>query len=45
MIWHVTPVNDLKPHEEKSTCHCQPVCEVLPEGDMIIIHNALDGRK
>jgi len=45
-IYHVTPVNDLKEHEEKSTCHCSPTVELIEDcGDMLVIHNAYDGRE
>ncbi len=40
----IYPINDIIEHEENSTtCPCNP--EVIFEnGEMIIIHNALDGR-
>ena len=41
---NIIPLNDLKEHEENSTCSCNP--EVFFEnGDMIIIHNSFDGRE
>lgn len=44
MNWHVTPVGDLKEHEESTTCKCEP--KVLHEnGDMIVVHNSFDGRE
>lgn len=44
MTWHVTPVNDLEPHEEASTCKCGP--EVLHiDGNMVVVHNSFDGRE
>jgi hypothetical protein len=44
MNWHVTPNNDLEPHEESTTCKCEPRIEHI-NGDMVIIHNAFDGRE
>lgn len=26
--WHVVPMDDLRPHESKSTCWCNPVPDV-----------------
>ena len=45
MIWHLLPVNDLKEHEEKSTCECSPSVEIQENLDMLIIHNSFDGRE
>jgi len=45
MIYHILPINDLKPHKESSTCKCLPDVEVLKNGDMLIIHNSFDGRE
>lgn len=42
--WHVIPNNDLKPHDESTTCHCEPRVEHI-NGNMVIIHNAFDGRE
>lgn len=42
--WHVTPNNDLKSHAESTTCFCNPRVEYI-NGNMIIIHNAFDGRE
>jgi hypothetical protein len=44
MNWHVTPNNDSKPHEESTTCKCSPRVEHV-NGNMVIIHNAFDGRE
>jgi len=44
MNYHITPINDIKPHEEKSTCHCNPTVKVI-DGNQIIIHNSFDGRE
>lgn len=46
MIWYITPINDLEEHTEDSTCHCNPKVEIVEDcGDLLIIHNAFDGRK
>ena len=42
---HVTPINDLKGHSEDSTCECNPKCEILENGEILIIHNSYDGRE
>ena len=42
---HVTPINDLKEHSEDSTCECNPKCEILENGEILIIHNSYDGRE
>lgn len=40
----VVPMNDSKPHDEYSTtCRCDPRV-MFENGEMIIIHNAFDGR-
>jgi len=43
--WHILPTNDLKEHEESSTCECYPTIEIKDNGDMLVIHNAFDGRE
>ena len=45
MIWHILPIDDLKEHEEESTCECYPSVKIVDSGDMLIIHNAYDGRE
>lgn len=45
MIWHILPINDIKEHEELSTCHCMPKSEILENGDIMITHNSFDGRE
>ena len=40
---HVTPVDDLRPHDYTSKCWCRPV-EDVAEPDMWM-HNSLDGRE
>ena len=43
-IIHVLPIDDLKPHEESSTCECEPRVEIV-EGGMLVVHNSWDGRE
>lgn len=45
MNWHILPINDLKEHEEISTCECMPKVEIQGNGDLLIIHNSFDGRE
>lgn len=41
----VVPVNDVIEHDaESTTCECCPRVE-FENGEMIIIHNAIDGRE
>lgn len=44
-IWHLLPMNDLKEHQEQSTCECEPEVEMQENGDMLVIHNSFDGRE
>ena len=44
MSTHIIPINDLKEHEEKSTCSCEPRVEII-DGSQLIIHNSFDGRE
>lgn len=41
---HILPVNDIKEHEEESTCHCCPSL-IEESGEMILVHNAFDQRE
>ena len=41
---HILPVGDIKPHEESTTCHCQPKV-IMESGEMIVVHSAFDGRE
>jgi hypothetical protein len=43
-IWHIIPINDLKEHEDSSTCHCHPEVSI-EDGDMFIVHNSFDRRE
>ena len=45
MNWHLLPINDLKEHEDSTTCDCNPNVEFHEDGDMIVIHNSYDGRE
>ena len=42
---NILPINDLEEHEELSTCKCNPSVEILDNGDIMILHNAFDGRE
>jgi len=42
---HILPINDIKPHQELSTCGCNPTIEALEDGEIMIIHNSFDGRE
>ena len=42
---HILPVNDLKEHEELTTCECKPRIEILDDGEIMVIHNSYDGRE
>lgn len=44
MTYHITPLNDLKPHIEESTCECEPDIK-FENGHMLVIHNSYDGRE
>ena len=43
MTYHVTPNKDIHPHEQTTTCRCEPRVEMV-NGNMVVIHNAFDGR-
>ena len=42
---HILPINDLKKHEESTTCECNPKIEILEDGEIMVIHNSYDGRE
>ena len=42
---HILPVNDLKEHEELTTCECKPRIEILDNGEIMVVHNSYDGRE
>jgi len=44
MVYHVTPTNDIDEHTEETTCKCKPKVE-HHNGNMVVIHNAFDGRE
>lgn len=44
MIYHITPINDLKEHTE-SGCECNPMVNVQENGDILMLHNSYDGRE
>jgi hypothetical protein len=41
---NVIPLNDLKEHEEQSTCECCPTL-IIVNGEMILIHNSYIKRE
>jgi len=41
---NVIPLNDLKEHDENSTCECCPNVW-FEKGKMIIVHNSFDKRE
>lgn len=40
----VIPVGDIEPHEESTTCKCEPKV-IYENGEMIVVHNSFDGRE
>lgn len=47
-IYHILPVNDLKPHKDAGKyCACQPAISENHDntGHTLVIHNAYDGRE
>lgn len=44
MSYHVTPIDDILPHAQESTCECCP-CLREVDGSMVFIHNSFDGRE
>lgn len=38
------PLNDWIEHEESTSCPCEPTLEII-NGEMLVTHNALDGRE
>ena len=42
---HILPLNDLKEHEELTTCECKPRIEILDDGEIMVVHNSYDGRE
>ena len=44
-VYHVLPINDLKDHDECTTCECEPRCEWQPNGDLLVTHSSYDGRE
>jgi hypothetical protein len=45
MSIHIIPINDLKPHDETTTCDCFPKVQFEDNGEMLVIHNSFDGRE
>lgn len=44
-VWHILPVDDLKPHIEALECRCNPKIEIQDNGAMIVVHKSYDGRE
>ena len=42
---NILPINDLKEHEENTTCDCNPKVEILENGEILVIHNSYDRRE
>jgi hypothetical protein len=42
---HVTPIDDLREHEETRACWCGPRVEQEPEASAVVVHHAADGRE
>jgi hypothetical protein len=43
---HVYPLGDLREHEtDGEGCWCRPAFDYSDDGDLIVIHNALDRRE
>lgn len=42
---HILPTNDIKEHEETTTCECNPQVEIQDNAEILVIHNAFDGRE
>lgn len=43
--WHILPTNDLIIHKESSKCKCDPKIKTQSNGNILVIHNAYDGRE
>ena len=44
-VWHVTPINDLKDHQDSMECWCNPKIQIMENGGVVVTHNALDMRE
>jgi len=42
---HIYPLNDLREHEMNSTCFCNPEVKEAGDGELMCVHNSLDGRE
>jgi hypothetical protein len=42
-VWHVMPINDLRPHVDSPDCWCKPTQD--DECENVFIHHALDERE
>ena len=43
-MYHITPINDIEPHIEKSYCGCEPEI-IIVDGETLCVHNAYDFRE
>ena len=43
-IYHITPENDIKDHEQSSLCECDPEVQKI-NNSALVIHNSFDGRE
>jgi hypothetical protein len=44
MAIHIIPINDLRNHQEETTCECNPKVDFV-DGEMMIIHKSYDERE
>jgi hypothetical protein len=45
MIYHILPIEDIKPHIKTSMCECKPYIIEVDGGDILICHHSFDGRE
>ena len=44
-VWHVTPINDSKEHEELLMCWCNPKIEIQVNKGLVVTHKSHDMRE
>ena len=43
MIWHLIPETDIREHIREMKCECEPIIDIDPEEEMImVIHNTFE---
>lgn len=42
---HITPISDLREHEDSRECWCKPVVIEEDAGGYIVAHNSMDRRE